>query len=65
MRSSCLILPCLFLSTLALEKIMLSSHYDDLTRRPLIQIIADLPFSNLSYGGPVFDKFTEAISSQE
>ena len=31
-RGLCLILPCVFLSSLALEKIMLSSHYAVLIR---------------------------------
>ena len=41
------------------------SWLDDITGRPLIQIIAGLPFGNLSNDRHVFDKFTQAISSQE
>jgi len=39
--------------------------YHDITRRPRMQIIAGLPFGDLSNGGGVFDKFTQAIFSQE
>ena len=69
-QGSCFILHRVFLSMLALVKIMPSSRcvvswLDDVTRRPLIQIIVGLPFGDLSNGGHVFDKVTWAISSQE
>jgi len=40
------------------------SWLDNVTRRPLIQIITGRPFGDLSNGGRVSDKFTWAISSQ-
>ena len=41
------------------------SCLDDVSRRSLIQIIAGLPFGDLSNGGRVFDKFTRAVYSKD
>ena len=62
MPGSCFIV---FLSALALEKIMTSRRCVVISRRSLIQIIAGLAFGDLSNGGSVFDKFTRAIVSKE
>ena len=69
-RGLCFILHHVFLSMLALEKIKLWCYCVVLIRR-YHKKTADtnnsrrLPFSDLSNGRRVFDKFSQAISSQE
>lgn len=66
-RGSCFILRCVFVDACLgkVYAVAVLSRLDDITGRPLIQIMAGLPFGNLSNDRHVFDKFTQAISSQE
>ena len=68
-RGSCFTLVVCFCLCLPWKRlchlVVVLSWLDDVARRPLIQIIAGLPFGDLSNGGRVFYKFTRAISSQQ